>query len=158
MQPAFITVLQKHLEQALASLPLVRQNETVRPPRIFIGDLPVKQTERDDIPCVLLMPVSGYQQGGEAGISVGLICCVYNNEEGDREGAEMDIALLLSAVTQALMPCVTAPLASRYRLVPDPRTGFLLPWEKSDTQPRPFMQATLLSIWRMKGLEQQPVA
>lgn len=153
MQSAFLTVLKKHLEQALKPLLLVRQGDTVRPTRIFIGDLPVKQTERDDIPCVLLMPVSGYQQSGEACISVGLICCVYNNEEGDREGAEMDIALLLSTVTQALMPCVTAPLEHRYRLVPDSRTGFLLPWEKSDTQPRPFMQATLLSHWRMKGLE-----
>ena len=127
--------------------------------RIFIGDLPPKKrgsgdTEAldDRFPCVVLVPLSGQTDSGEDAVSVALICGVYCGEEGDAEGAETDMILLLSRIRQSLAPCLKEPLEARYRLTPDEK-GRLCPWEKSDMQPRPYMQATLMTCWRMKGLE-----
>lgn len=159
MLATFLPALKAHLVSALAPLHLIRPKDknteaTLSAPQVFIGDLPSKQADREDFPCVLLVQVGGGQGEGETQLTVGLICCVYNAEEGDREGAEMDMALLISAVTQALMPCAASPLNRRYRLVPDPRgQDTFLPWKKSDEQPRPYMQATIVSHWRMKGFE-----
>lgn len=157
MNPAFPIALRKALETALSSLPLDQQGgrgngDTQRPARVFIGDMPPKKREFYDLPCVLLIPAQGWQEDGEACATVGLMCCVYNAEEGDREGAEMDMALLLNAVTRALMPFRKAPLEKRFRLVPDSE-GRYLRWDKTDKQPRPYAQAGIISQWRMKGLE-----
>ena len=60
---------------------------------------------------------------------------------------------LMKAVrAEDLAPCLKEPLEARYRLTPDEK-GRLFPWEKSDMQPRPYLQATVMTHWRMKGLE-----
>ena len=48
-------------------------------------------------------------------------------------------------------PCVNKPLERQFKLVEDAKGYF--PWEKSDMQPRPYIQATMMTHWRMKGLE-----
>ncbi len=129
------------------------------PAQVFIGDLPPKKRRPCDaekpgepFPCVVLIPLSGQTDSGEDAMTVALICGVYCGEEGDAEGAETDMALLLSRIRQSLAPCLKAPLDGRYRLTPDEK-GRLFPWEKTDTQPRPYLQATVMTHWRMKGLE-----
>ncbi len=157
MNPALPLALKKALETALADLALERQGgrgkgDAQRPARVFIGDLPAKKEEVHDLPCVLVIPAQGWEEGGESCATVGLVCCVYNGEDGDREGAEMDMALLINAATRALMPFRQTPLERKFRLVPDAE-GRYLRWDKTDTQPRPYAQASLISHWRMKGVE-----
>lgn len=157
MNPAMPLALKKALETALANLPLDRQGGRGKrdgegPARVFIGDMPPKKGEVYDLPCVLVIPAQGWEETGEACATVGLVCCVYNAEEGDREGAEMDVALLINAVTRALMPFRQTPLEKKFRLVPDAE-GRYLRWNKNDMQPRPYVQASILSHWRMKGVE-----
>lgn len=150
--------------------------------QIFIGDLPPKKrrpgsSEKKDtnglapsqmqgasggkatpeklddyFPCVVLVPASGQLDSGEDVVTVAVIYGVYCPEDGDAEGAEMDHGVLLSRIKQSLYPCLKSPLDARYRLTEDAK-GRLFPWEKSDLQPRPYIQSTLMTHWRMKGLE-----
>ncbi len=164
MSPLFLPALKARLLADLADLRLDWRGsgecvEPCRPVRVFIGDLPPKKRHAGDtdklddrFPCVLLVPVSGHSNDGEDAVTVALICGVYCGEEGDAEGAEMNLALLLSRIRQSLTPCLKTPLERRYRLTGDAK-GRLFPWEKSDMQPRPYIQATVMTEWRMKGLE-----
>lgn len=164
MNPLFLPALKARLLADLADLRLDWRGsgecvEPCHPVQVFIGDLPPKKRRPGDVeklddrfPCVLLAPVSGQSNDGEDAVTVALICGVYCGEEGDAEGAEMNLALLLSRIRQSLTPCLKQPLERRYRLTEDAR-GRLFPWEKSDMQPRPYLQATVMTCWRMKGLE-----
>lgn len=149
---------------AISSLPLASadgyaEGEPSRPVQVFIGDLPPKKRRPGDVekpgepfPCVVLIPLSGQSDGGEDAVTVALVCGVYCGDAGDAEGAESDMALLLSRIRQSLTPCRRDALDHRYRLTEDAK-GRLFPWEKSDMQPRPYIQATVMTCWRMKGLE-----
>ncbi len=164
MNPFFLKTLQKHLIERLADFRLEWRGEGDAPDgygavRIHVGDLPPKQRRpgmvgrlADSFPCVVLVPVSGESVSGEDAVSVALVCAVFCGEEGDAEAVETDCALLLSRLRQALQPCLKQPLDQRYRLTTDDK-GRLFPWEKSDLQPRPYLQATLMTRWCMKGIE-----
>lgn len=158
MSPLLAPFLKEHLARELSSLALIgqcEQSDAARPPQVFIGDLPAKRRERDarEIPCVVIVPFSGFQQEGSCVTEVALICAVYNREEGDGEGLEGDMALLLNAVSRALMPCANGiPLGRRFNLCPDNK-GRLLPWSKDEKQLQPFLQATMTSTWTCKGWE-----
>lgn len=164
MNPFFLPTLKKHLETDLAPLSLVGRGkgdvpDTVRPVRVFIGDLPPKkpggipaELPGAHFPCVVLVPGGGFQHEGEAVVTVGAICAVYSPENGDAEGAENELTLLLSGVAKSLWPCRSAPLDRRYRLCAD-TAGRYFGWERAEGQPRPYAQATIVSLWRMKGLE-----
>lgn len=166
MNPLFLPTLKARLLADLADLRLDWRGpvpdgeaEPSRPVQVFIGDMPPKKRRPGDaekpgdrFPCIVLAPVSGQTDGGEDAATVALIYGVYCGEDGDAEGAEMDSALLLSRIRQSLFPCLKSPLDRRYRLAEDAK-GRLFPWEKSDMQPRPYVQATVMTHWRMKGLE-----
>ena len=64
--------------------------------------------------------------------------------EGDAEGPEQDLAILMSGIVRVLGACREMPLERRFQLVPDHR-GRLLAWEKAETNPKPFLQAAMLS-------------
>lgn len=154
--------LKKHLETELAGLNLVHQSDDGRdqagPPRVWIGDLPPKRRKDAagrEIPCVVIVPHAGHQEDGHGMETVALVCIVYNPEDGDGEGGENDMSILISGIFKALMPALESkgrPLANRFVLEPDNR-GRILPWEKSGQQPRPFLQAAITSQWRYKGWE-----
>lgn len=163
------TLLKAHLIAALSSVRLAGQarvGEQVGPPRVYIGGLPPKrrpQGEDDprEVPCVVIVPHRGRLEIDSGGAiteeSVGLICVVYNSGDdavdGDFEGVEADLANLVSAVIGALLPCAEGrPLARRFVLVPDDQ-GKMLAWAKAEEQPRPFLQATIVSTWNFKGWE-----
>jgi hypothetical protein len=158
--------LKERMETALAPLklagPPLEENgeQAICPPQVFCGDLPPKRRERGarDVPCVLLVPLAGHHEDGgdgstEAVAVIALVCVIYNPEEGDAEGAEADLAALLSAITGALLPCAHGePLGRRFVLAPDAK-GRFLNWEKGQDQPRPYLQATMTSQWRYRGWE-----
>ena len=160
--------LKAHLEEALRPILLLGQSDAGDvecAAQVFIGDMPPKRQNRakpgqppsDDsgrnLPCVVIVPVTGRQEDGESVTTVALICVVYNPQSRDAEAAEADLAVMLSTVTGALAPCANGePLARRFNLEADSR-GRLLPWVKSEAQPRPFLQATMTSIWRYRGWE-----
>lgn len=166
MSPFFLPALKARLLADLADLRLDRRGPDVtgetpelsRSIQIFIGDLPPKkravgaESVDEPFPCVVLIPASGQTDSGEDAVTVALVCGVYCGDAGDAEGAETDMALLLSRIRQSLTPCRAQPLDRRYRLTEDAK-GRLFPWEKSDLQPRPYMQATVMTHWRMPGLE-----
>lgn len=163
MNPFLLPSLKERLLTDLATLQLecrhAEATEERQAVQVFIGDLPPKKRKPGTIdplqeffPCIVIVPVAGQEDSGEAAVTVALVCGVYNAEDGDAEGAEMDMALLLSRVRQSLTPCLKEALDKRYRLTPDSK-GRLFPWEKSDMQARPYMQATMMTQWRMKGLE-----
>ena len=160
MNPFFLPALKKHLEADLVSLGLVGRGageapDTLRPVQVFVGDLPAKtlgEHPADPFPCVLLVPGGGFTQDGEAVVTVGAICAVYSPENGDAEAVENELSLLLSGVAKSQWPCRNQPLDRRYRLCAD-SAGRYFVWERAEGQPRPYAQATLVSHWRMKGLE-----
>lgn len=160
MIPLLLEAMKEKLAAGLNSLSLVHQSEQgdiVGPPHIWIGDLPPKRKNNQwtGLPCVLLTPLSGHQGEEGAVVEVALICVVFNPEEGDGSGGENDLAVLLSAVTGLLIEAQASkgcPLADRFILEPDGR-GRVLHWQKSDQQPKPFIQATMTSTWRYKGWE-----
>lgn len=155
MNPHILPALKTYLTDGLADLHLLGQTakgDTIQPVQVFIGDLPPPENGWKTFPGIILVPVNGYhEEGGETAV-IALICCVYNPEPGDAEGAEQDLAILMSGITRVLGACRETPLKRRFQLVPDHR-GRLLAWEKAETKPRPFLQAVMLSQWTMKGWE-----
>lgn len=164
MNPFFLKTLQEHLTAMLADFRLEWRGEGDAPEgygviNVYVGDLPPKKRRpgtqgalADSFPCVVLVPVSGESLNGEESVTVALVCGVFCGEGGDAEGAETDCALFLSRLRQALWPCFKKPLDNRYRMAPDEK-GRQFPWEKSDLQPRPYIQAAMMTRWCMKGLE-----
>lgn len=156
MNPFLLLALKTHLLTNLDERHFVGKGpdnvDSLQSAQVFIGGLPPQNPQRESYPHVLIIPRQGHACQGETVVTVALVCGIYNPEPGDAEGAEMDMALLLSRIRQSLFPCVKCPLDSRYRLTEDAK-GRLFFWEKTDAQPRPYMQATLMTHWRMKGLE-----
>ncbi len=156
MNGCLLVALKKRLHVDLSAMSLLgsgTEGAVIRPVHVHIGNLPpARSGDPAPQPFVLLAPVSGYLREGESTARVACVCSVYNPEEGDAEGAEMDMAALLSELARSLAPCCKMPLEGRYRLTPDEK-GRLFPWEKSDMQPRPYLQATVMTCWRMKGPE-----
>ncbi len=156
--------LKEHLQHELASLrllvpPVGKAEPQVGPPKIWIGDFPPKrgadQANRE-LPAVLIVPHAGNLiVPGSASLAVAMVAVIWNPEEGDGEAAENDLANLISGVQQALYPAldsVGVPLVKRYVLKADGQ-GRVLPWEKANSQPRPFLSATILSQWQYKHWE-----
>lgn len=168
MSAVLLMRLKNHLEEALQSVLLLGQSDDGDvdcAAQVFIGDMPPKRQHRgrpgqppsDDsgrnLPCVVLVPVAGHHEGGENVETLALICVVYNPQSRDAEAAEADLGVMLSAIAGALTPCANGvPLAKRFTLEADSR-GRLLPWVKSEAQPKPFLQATITSVWRYRGWE-----
>lgn len=160
MIPLLLKAIQEKLADGLKTLPLVHQGEggnKAAPPHIWIGDLPPKRNSKDysNLPCILLVPLGGHHSEEGAVVEIALICVCFNPEEGDGTGGENDLANLLSKVTELLIDALESkgcPLDDRFILEPD-RQGRILPWQKSDQQPKPFIQATMTSTWRYKGWE-----
>ncbi len=154
MNTAILPALKKHLEENL-DVRLLGQSaggDAVTPVSVFVGDLPPQSNSRKPFPCIILVPMSGHHEGGMEVANIALICCAYNPETGDSEGAEQDLARLMSDLTRVLGAFRETYMMNRFSLVPDSR-GRTLYWEKAETKPRPFIQATMLSCWQMKGWE-----
>lgn len=129
----------------------------VRPPRVFIGDFPAKREAGQDareFPCILLTPVAGYAEGGEEHVDIAAILAVYNPEQGDGEGMEMDLAVLCNTVAHALRACLEQPLEQRFQLERDEK-GRTYRWQRSGepTTPRPYAQLTIISRWMIPNWE-----
>lgn len=153
MNSFFLTELKEFLKVKLEEFMLEQKHNKIEQVNIFIGDFPPKKNISDHpFPAVLIIPVSGYSHAGQDVVSVALVPCIYCGEAGSAETAEMDMALLISIIKRALAPCEKEPLCARYKLEKDSK-GTLFTWKKSDLQPRPFMQASLMTDWIMKGLE-----
>lgn len=151
MNTRILPALKACLTDGLADLHLLGQTaegDAVQPVQVFIGDLPPPENGRKPFPCVILVPVSGHhEEGGETAV-IALICCVYNPEPATPR-ARNDLAILMSASPAYSEPAGDA-LERRFQLVPDHR-GRLLAWEKAETNPKPFLQAAMLSHWTMKA-------
>ena len=94
MNTSILPALKTCLTDGLADLHLLGQSadgDAIQPVQVFIGSLPQPEASKP-FPCVILMPVSGHHGGGVENICITLICCVYNPETGDAEGAEQDLA------------------------------------------------------------------
>ena len=113
MNTRILPALKACLTDGLADLHLLGQTaegDAVQLVQVFIGDLPPPENGRKPFPCVILVPVNGYhEEGGETAV-IALICCVYNPEPGDAEGAEQDLAILMSGITRVLGACRETPL------------------------------------------------
>lgn len=156
MNSFFLAALKARLAEDLASLYLSgvdSEDPVLHPVKIYIGNLPTAQSDvPDPQPFVLLIPVSGDFHLGENEIRIDCTCGIFNPEEGDAEGVEMDMAVLLSALASSLVPCSKTPLEGRYRLT-EGSQGRLLSWTKSTVQARPYAETTMATYWRMKGVE-----
>ena len=148
--------IKEHLEAGLADLPLLGQTSSgleKRPAKVWIGDLPPKRKDKEsrELPCVLIVPLAGHFEEGAMVMTVALLCVVYNNEEDDGTGAETDLLSLISKIAQLLLPAGQgAPIANRFILEPDEK-GRLLSWTKSENQPKPFVQADIITTWQFKS-------
>ena len=158
-----LPVLKAFLEKECASLALscpekdAQGATTARAPLVFIGDFPPKRgqgQERREFPCIVLAPVSGWATEGQEYAEIAAYLCVYNNEEGDAEGLEMEIALLQSAFSRVCALCVDQPLERRFILTPDEK-GRLYRWQRNGEleTPRPYAQMVAVSRWACPGWE-----
>lgn len=150
--------IKEHLDEGLKNLMLLGQSSAgleKRPPKVWIGDLPPKRKDKDsrELPCVLIVPLAGHFEEGSMVMTVALLCVVYNQEDTDGAGAETDLLNLISKIAELLLPAGQGtPIARRFILEPDER-GRLLAWTKSENQPKPFVQADIITTWRYKAWE-----
>lgn len=124
------------------------------PPAVFIGDLPPRSARESAFPCVIITPLSGEGVGGELFEEVAFLAGVYNPEEGDAEGAEMELALLRSRITRFLREALDVPVEARFTCIRDEKNRFMR-WQRTDPlgQPRPFAQVAIVSRWSIPGWE-----
>ncbi|GAB7080874.1 hypothetical protein [Megalodesulfovibrio paquesii] len=122
--------------------------------QVFIGDLPPRSGQDSVFPAVILTPIAGWGEGGEVFEDVAFLAGVYNNEDGDAQGAEAELALLRSRLTRFLREALDVPVASRFTCVRDEK-GRYMRWQRQDPlgQPRPFAQVAIISRWSLPGWE-----
>lgn len=153
------TALRAMLEPLLETLPLpTRPRQTrpepgqvpTRPARVCVGSLPAKKEGGEyDAPLVLIQMMSGHDEDGCSCAVVALRLVVWNE---DGEAGENDLLNLMGLLRRAVMACKQAPLADKYVLEPDER-GHLAPWVRPDEQPLHFLEAYVLTNWKMQGFE-----
>ena len=152
------TALRAMLEPLLETLPLsTRPRQTrpepgqapTRPATVFVGSLPAKKEGGEyDAPLVLIQMMSGHDEDGCSCAVVALRIVIWNE---DGEAGENDLLNLMGLLRRAVMACKQTPLADKYVLEPDER-GHLAPWVRPDKQPPHFLEAYVLTNWKMQGL------
>lgn len=161
---AFLPSIKEALSGYLADLALTKHRraapkggqeeapETVKQIPIYIGDLPPTSPKESYFPSVVLLPLSGWAEGGEFFEELGIMASVYSAEKSDFEAQEMELSLLLGRVTRFLREAMDVPVAQRFTCLRDER-GRYMRWQRTDliNQPIPFAQATLVSLWSMPG-------
>lgn len=153
------TALRAMLEPLLETLPLpTRPRQTrpepgqapTRPATVCVGSLPAKKEGGEyDAPLVLIQVMSGHEEDGCSCAVVALRIVIWNE---DGEAGENDLLNLLGLLRRAVLACKQNPLADKYVLEPDER-GHLAPWVRLDEQPLHFLEAYVLTNWKMQGFE-----
>ena len=153
------TALRAMLEPLLATLPLsTRQRQTrpepgqapTRPATVCVGSLPAKKEGGEyDAPLVLIQMMSGHDEDGASHAVIALRLVVWNE---DGEAGENDLLNLLGLLRRAVLACRQNPLDEKYVLEPDERGNFAA-WVRPYEQPPHFLEAFLLTNWKMQGFE-----
>ena len=153
------TALRAMLEPLLATLPLsTRQRQTrpepgqapTRPATVCVGSLPAKKEGGEyDAPLVLIQMMSGHDEDGASHAVIALRLVVWNE---DGEAGENDLLNLLGLLRRAVLACRQNPLDEKYVLEPDERGNFAA-WVRPDEQPPHFLEAYVLTNWKMQGFE-----
>lgn len=127
---------------------------TFGPPAVFIGDLPPRSARESVFPCVIITPLSGHAEGGELFEEVAFLAGVYSPEDGDAEGAEMELALLRSRIMHFLREALDVPVQARFTCIRDEKHRYAR-WQRADPlgQPRPFAQVAVIARWSIPGWE-----
>ena len=122
--------------------------------QVFIGDLPPTNKRESVFPCIILTPIAGEGEGGELFEEVAFLAGVFNGEEGDAEGAEMELAILRSLITRFLREALDRPVDERFTCIRDEKNRYMR-WQRTDPlgQPRPFAQVAIISRWSIPGWE-----
>ena len=153
------TALRAMLEPLLATLPLsTRQRQTrpepgqapTRPATVCVGSLPAKKGGGEyDAPLVLIQMMSGHDEEGCSCSVIALRIVVWYE---DGEAGENDLLNLLGLLRRAVLACRQNPLDEKYVLEPDERGNFAA-WVRPDEQPPHFLEAYVLTNWKMQGFE-----
>lgn len=153
------TALRAMLEPLLATLPLsTRQRQTrpepgqapTRPATVCVGACPAKKEGGEyDAPLVLIQMMSGHDEDGASHAVIALRLVVWNE---DGEAGENDLLNLLGLLRRAVLACRQTPLDEKYVLEPDERGNFAA-WVRPDEQPPHFLEAYVLTNWKMQGFE-----
>ena len=153
------TALRAMLEPLLATLPLnTRQRQTrpepgqatTRPATVCVGSLPAKKEGGEyDAPLVLIQMMSGHDEDGASHAVIALRLVVWNE---DGEAGENDLLNLLGLLRRAVLACRQNHLDEKYVLEPDERGNFAA-WVRPDEQPPHFLEAYVLTNWKMQGFE-----
>ena len=153
------TALRAMLEPLLATLPLsTRQRQTrpepgqatTRPATVCVGSLPAKKEGGEyNAPLVLIQMMSGHDEDGASHAVIALRLVVWNE---DGEAGENDLLNLLGLLRRAVLACRQNPLDEKYVLEPDERGNFAA-WVRPDEQPPHFLEAYVLTNWKMQGFE-----
>lgn len=150
----FLLALRREMENFLSALPLEENRKNaddlavLSPARVYIGQLPPR-SRADTGAFVLLQPLSGGQdENGCQIVELAIRVCVFNS---GLEGAENDLFNLLELIRRELSSFRKRALADRYVLTEGDRG--LLPWTRPDDQAPPFLEAFIISNWKLWGYE-----
>lgn len=80
-------------------------------------------------------------------------CASSSGTRMERPG-KIDLINLLGLLRRAVLPCMQNPLADSHVLEPDER-GHLAPWVRPDEQPPHFLEAYVLTNWKMVVLSKE---
>lgn len=168
MPSQFLTVLKRDLEGYLQDFSLTTYQRKVPTGRnktlpsvgsvaVYIGDLPPKKSGDTvaEQPFVVLTLLGGEGVYGEFFEEVAFLLGTYcEEEEGDAESAELELALLRSKVAGFVRQYLGLALDGRYTCLQE-KDGRYIHWQKRGFLPqtRPFMQEVLLTRWGMPGWE-----
>lgn len=163
MPSNFFTSIKRNLEIYFKDFNL---SKYVRGPRttpstgevkIYIGDLPPKKPDEKDgeHPFIVITSISGEGGGGEFKEDLAFLVGVFCDEQnGDAEGAEMELSLLRTKIAGFLKGNLNIAIDGCYTCVADSQ-GRYMHWKKNNPmgQPSPFAQLIILSQWTITGWE-----
>lgn len=148
----FVKATRGQQEQQTTDQSKAQPENAEQPPiPVYIGDLP-EDAKESPFPCVILLPLSGFAEGGEFFEELAIMAGVYNGEKGDAEGQEMELSLLIGHIAHFLHEALEDPINNQFTCIRDER-GRYMRWQRTDiiNQPSPFAQATLITTWSMLG-------
>lgn len=160
-----LDAMRDYLTEALSGLPLltpaVRGREAkLRPPRVLIGELPPRNTDKDQeqaepaadeggYPFVLLRGMSGEDLEEFSTCDVQLVCAVAASERG--EALEHEIQNIVGWVRTALL--TRRRIGGKGELIPD-KQGRLLTWDVYPEYAHPYVAARIQGTWKLPGIQQ----
>lgn len=123
--------------------------DAVRSPTVFIGSMPQKEGELQEIvPFILIQAMQGFTVDGMHQVDIAFRVCVRNR---DAEALENDLHNIIAELRNTLFQIKKQPLLNKVFLLESDKG--ILPWVRPDEQEDPYAQAFIMGKFEFPTMQ-----